>query len=73
MVEVLSCGVPPSGIGDVGFDSSPNLATEHILYEQCLPSVRLLLLEHVNMFLLGEVVQDCFDKMCAVFQLSRRV
>ena len=38
--EVLSRGVPPPGIGGVGFGSSPNLATDHTIYELCLPSVR---------------------------------
>merc|ERR1712136_441843 len=39
-VEVLSRGVPPPGIGGVGFDVSPNLATKHTIYELCLPSER---------------------------------
>ena len=38
--EVLSRGVPPPGIGGVGFGSSPNLATDHTIYELCLPSER---------------------------------
>ena len=38
--EVLPRGVPPPGIGGVGFGSSPNLATDHTIYELCLPSVR---------------------------------
>ena len=36
--EVLSKGVPPPGIGGVGFGSSPNSAMDHIIYELCLPS-----------------------------------
>jgi len=39
-VEVLSRGVPPPGIGGVGFDSSPNVAAKHTIYELCLPSER---------------------------------
>ena len=39
-VEVLSRGVLPPGIGDVGFDSSPTVATKHTIYELCLPSER---------------------------------
>ena len=38
-VDVLSRGVPPPGSGDVGFDSSPYLATKHTICELCLPSV----------------------------------
>ena len=38
--EVLPRGVPPPGIGGVGFGSSPNLATDHTIYELCLPSER---------------------------------
>ena len=34
--EVLPRGVP--GIGGVDFGSSPNLATDHTIYELCLPS-----------------------------------
>ena len=34
--EVLSRGVPPPGIGGVGFGSSPILATDHTIYELCL-------------------------------------
>ena len=37
--EVLSRGVPPPGIGDVGFDLSPGLDTKHTIYELCLPLV----------------------------------
>ena len=33
-------GVPPPGICGVGFGSSPNLATDHTIYELCLPSER---------------------------------
>ena len=39
-VEVLPRGVPLPGIGGVGFGSSPNLATDHTIYELCLPSER---------------------------------
>ena len=38
--EVLPMGVPPPGIGGVGFGSSPNLATDHTIYELCLPFER---------------------------------
>ena len=38
--EVLSRGVLPPGIGGVGFGSSPNLATDHTIYELCLSSKR---------------------------------
>merc|ERR1712136_380408 len=38
--EVLPRGVPPPGIGGVGFGPSPNLATDHTVYELCLPSER---------------------------------
>ena len=38
--EVLFRGVPPPGIGCVGFGSSPNLATDHTIYKLCLPSER---------------------------------
>ena len=38
--EVLPRGVLPPGIGGVGFGSSPNLATDHTIYELCLPSER---------------------------------
>ena len=38
--EVLLREVPPPGIGGVGIGSSPNLATEHTIYELCLPSER---------------------------------
>merc|ERR1719374_538871 len=38
--EVLSRGVPPPGIGGVGFGPSPNLDTDHTIYELCLPSER---------------------------------
>ena len=34
-VEVLSRSVPPPGIGDVGFDSSPNLAMKHTPSMSC--------------------------------------
>ena len=34
--EVLPRGVPPPGIGGVGFGSSPNLAMDHTIYELCL-------------------------------------
>ena len=33
--EVLHTGVPPPGIGGVGFGSSPNLAMDHIICELC--------------------------------------
>ena len=36
--EVLPRGVPPPGIGGVDLGSSPNLATDHTIYELCLPS-----------------------------------
>ena len=36
--KVLSKGVPPPGIGGVGFGSSPNLAMDHIIDELCLHS-----------------------------------
>ena len=39
-VEVLPRGVPPLGIDGVGFGPSPNLATDHTIYELCLPSER---------------------------------
>ena len=39
-VEVVSRGV-------VGFDSSPNPATKHVIYEQCLPPVLFFLLEQM--------------------------
>merc|ERR1719383_661969 len=38
--EVLTRGVPPPGIGGVGFGPSPNLDTDHTIYELCLPSER---------------------------------
>ena len=38
--EVLPTGVPPPGIGGVGFGPSPNLATDHIICELCPPSER---------------------------------
>ena len=38
--EVLSKGALPPRIGGVGFGSSPNLATDHTIYELCLPSER---------------------------------
>merc|ERR1719374_508450 len=38
--EVLPRGVPPPGIGGVGFGPSPNLDTKHTIYELCLPSER---------------------------------
>ena len=38
--EVLHTGVPPPGIGGVGFGSSPNLAMDHIICELCPPSER---------------------------------
>ena len=38
--EVLPRGVPPPGICGVHFGSSPNLATDHTIYELCLPSER---------------------------------
>ena len=38
--DVLPKGVPPPGIGSVGFGPSPNLVTDHIIYELCLPSER---------------------------------
>ena len=38
--EVLHTGVPPPGIGGVGFGPSPNLATDHTIYELCPPSER---------------------------------
>ena len=38
---VLPRGVPPSGIGGVGFGSSPFLDTKHTIYELCLPSERV--------------------------------
>ena len=39
-VVVLPKGVPPPGLGGVGFGSSPYLATDHIIYVLCLPSER---------------------------------
>ena len=38
--DVLPKGVPPPGIGGVGFGPSPNLATDHTIYELCPPSER---------------------------------
>ena len=38
--DVLPKGAPPPGIGGVGFGSSPNLATDHIICELCPPSER---------------------------------
>ena len=38
---VLPRGVPPSGIGGVGFGSSPFLVMKHTIYELCLPSERV--------------------------------
>merc|ERR1719374_428293 len=38
--EVLPRGVPLPGIGGVGFGPSPNLDTDHTIYELCLPSER---------------------------------
>ena len=37
-VEVLPRGVPPLGIGGVGFGSPPNLAMDHAIYELCPPT-----------------------------------
>ena len=39
-VEVLPRRVPPPNIGDVGFDPSPNLATDRTICELSLPSER---------------------------------
>ena len=39
-MEVLPKGVPPPGLGGVGFGSSPYLATDHTIYVLCLPSER---------------------------------
>ena len=47
--EVLPRGVP--GIGGVDFGSSPNLATDHTIYELCLPSeydARILRVEKIH-------------------------
>ena len=44
--EVLTRGVLPPGIGGVGFGPSPNLATDHTIYELCLPSERGMGNEH---------------------------
>ena len=44
-VEVLSLGVPPPGIGGVGFSTQPNLATGHAICELCSPSERGLNME----------------------------
>ena len=40
--EVLPRGVSPPGICCVGFGSSPNLETDHTIFELCLPSERCM-------------------------------
>ena len=59
--EVLPTGVPPPGIGGVGFGSSHNLAMDHIICELCLSSERGM---GISMDLADPVSRGKYSGMC---------